>query len=152
MKTDVIGVRLPVEQVAKLQKMASSRGMKVSDLVREMVKVGIEGAEASADLTVQLLARMKQLEENLEGGQTWLADVVITQMKAVAAARYLAQIAADNTDEVISYLANQKPLDTATKEQWRKKREEEQARQGQQWVDKALEIARQESPSNGSWD
>ena len=85
MKTDVIGVRLPVEQVAKLQKMANSRGMKVSDLVREMVKVGIEGAEASSDLTVQLLASMKQLEENLEGGQTWLADVVITQMKAVAA-------------------------------------------------------------------
>ena len=141
MKTDVIGVRLPVEQVAKLQKMANSRGMKVSDLVRERVKVGIEGAEASSDLTVQLLASMKQLEENLEGGQTWLADVVITQMKAVAAARYLAQIAADNTDEVISYLANQKPLDAATKEQWRKKREEEQARQGQQWIDKALEIA-----------
>ena len=41
MKTDVIGVRLPVEQVAKLQKMANSRGMKVSDLVREMVKIGI---------------------------------------------------------------------------------------------------------------
>jgi len=83
MKTDVIGVRLPVEQVAKLQKMANSRGMKVSDLVREMVKVGIEGAEASSDLTVQLLASMKQLEENLEGGQTWLADVVITQMKVM---------------------------------------------------------------------
>lgn len=146
MKTEVIGVRLPVEQVAKLQKMASSRGMKLSDLVREMVNQGMEGAKSGEDTIMQLLARMKQLEENLEAGQTWLADVVITQMRAVAAARYLAQIAAENSDEVISYLANQMPLDPKIKEQWQKLREKEQDRQGQDWIDMALKIASQESP------
>lgn len=146
MKTEVIGVRLPVEQVAKLQKMASSRGMKLSDLVREMVNQGMEGAKSGEDTIMQLLARMKQLEENLEAGQTWLADVVITQMRAVAAARYLAQIAAENSDEVISYLANQMPLDPKIKEQWQKLRENEQDRQGQDWIDMALKIASQESP------
>lgn len=145
MKTEVIGVRLPVEQVATLQKMANSRGLKVSDLVREMVNQGVETAKTGADINGQILAKIKEAEQNILGGQTWIADVLVTEMRAVAAARYLAQIAADNSDEVINYLANQKPLDAKTKRQWQEKRALEEEKQGDKWVARAMEIASQET-------
>jgi hypothetical protein len=144
MKTEVVGLRLPIEQIEALKKVADSRAMKVSDLVKEMVTDGLAGVKKGADNSAQianLVKQMQQLETNLTGGQDWLAEVVMTEIRLTAGARYLAQMAVENTDEVVSYMTSQKGLDPKTKVQWQERRAKQEAMQGDYWVKKAAEAA-----------
>ncbi|MBS1994600.1 MAG: hypothetical protein JSS83_29005 [Cyanobacteria bacterium SZAS LIN-3] len=141
MKTQVLAVRLPQDQFDTLQKMADSRGLKISELAKEMLAAGISGSQSGSDANANLVARIDQLETTLLGAQTWLADAVITNLKATAGARYYARLGTENSDEVISYLANKQPLEPKTKAQWQKSREAEEAKQGEKWVQAALNIA-----------
>jgi len=111
MKTQVLAVRLPQDQLDLLQKMADSRGLKISELAKEMLSAGIDGHRTGNSDNANVLQRLEQLETNLLGAQTWLADAVITDIKATAAARFYARLGAENTDELISYLANNQPLE-----------------------------------------
>ena len=140
MKTQVLAVRLPQDQFEILQKMADSRGLKISELAKKMLTAGIDGHRTDAGDSAEVLQRLEQLETNLLGAQTWLADAVITDIKATAAARYYARLGAENTDEVISYLANNQPLEPKVKVQWQKSREVEEIKQGEKWVQQALNI------------
>ncbi|OYV38836.1 MAG: hypothetical protein B7Z80_08925 [Rhodospirillales bacterium 20-64-7] len=140
MKTQVLAVRLPQDQFEILQKMADSRGLKISELAKEMLSAGIDGRRTGAGDSAEVLQRLEQLETNLLGAQTWLADAVITDIKATAAARYYARLGAENTDEVISYLANNQPLEPKVKAQWQKSREVEEIKQGEKWVQQAINI------------
>lgn len=149
MKTETITVRLPVEQVEALKKMADSRALKVSDVVKEMITAGIEGRQSSADTNAGLVSTLKDLEKNLIGGQDWLSSMVLANLRATAGARYFAQLAMENTDEVISYLANQKPLDSKTKAQWRKSRGAEEDKQADQWIDEARLINEPDQETGG---
>ncbi|MBA4049816.1 MAG: hypothetical protein C0464_02275 [Cyanobacteria bacterium DS2.008] len=140
MKTEVIGLRLPVEQVEALKKVADSRAIKVSDLVKEMVTDGLAGVKRGADSSAQLdkLAKqMKELEGKLTGRHDWLAEVVITSVELTARTRYLAQMAVESADEVVTYISTQKALDPKTKLLWNEKRAKEEERQGKYWAKKA---------------
>jgi hypothetical protein len=141
MKTQVLAVRLPQDQFDTLQKMADSRGLKISELAKEMLSAGIAGSKSGSDASANVVARIEQLEATVLGAQTWLADAVITNLKVTAGARYYARLGTENSDEVISYLANQQPLDPKTKAQWQKNREVEEAKQGEKSVQDALNIA-----------
>ncbi len=143
MKTQVLAVRLPQEQFDLLQKMADSRGLKISELAKEMLTAGIDGHKTGTNDNTEVLQRLELLETNLLGAQTWLADAVITDIKATAAARFYARLSAENTDEVISYLANNQPLEPIVKAQWQKSREAEEIKQGEKWVQQAINIGQQ---------
>lgn len=144
MATEVIALRLPVEQLEALKKVADSRAIKVSELVKEMVTAALAGIKTGADNSAEianLVKQMQQLEANLTGGQDYLAEVVMTNTRLTAAARYLAQMAVENGDEVNSYMSSQKALDPKTKLQWQEKRAKQEAMQGDYWVKKAAEAA-----------
>lgn len=144
MATEVIALRLPVEQLEALKKVADSRAIKVSELVKEMVTAALAGIKSGADNSAEianLVKQMQQLEANLTGGQDYLAEVLMTNTRLTAAARYLAQMAVENGDEVNSYMSNQKALDPKTKLQWQEKRAKQEAMQGDYWVKKAAEAA-----------
>lgn len=144
MATEVIALRLPVEQLDDLKKVANSRAMKVSDLVKEMVADGLAGVKAGADNSAQiakLTTQVEQLEKNLTGGQSRLTEVVMTGIRLTAGARYMAQMAVETGDEVISYMSSQKALDPKTKVLWRERRAKQEAMQEDYWVKKAAEAA-----------
>jgi len=54
---------------------------------------------------------------------------------------YYSPVGTENSDEVVSYLANQQPLDPKIKAQWQKNREVEEAKQGEKWVQATVNIA-----------
>jgi len=144
MATEVIALRLPVEQLEVLKKVANSRAMKVSDLVKEMVATGLVGVKAGTDNSAQvakLTKQIQQLEDNLTGGQDWLTEVVLTEIRLMAATHYLAQKAVENGDEIVSYVSSQKALDPKTKILWEERRAKQEAIQGEYWVKKATEVA-----------
>ena len=144
MATEVIALRLPVEQLEALKKVADSRAIKVSELVKEMVTDGLAGIKKGADNGMEianLAKQVKQLEANLTGGQDWLVEVVMTEIRLAAGARYMAQLAVETGDEVISYISSQKELDPKTKLLWRERRAKQEAMQEDYWVKKAAEAA-----------
>ena len=64
MKTNVLSIRLPEDKAEILQKMADSRGLKVSDLVKEMVLAGIAGSQSSSGDNRLVLTKLEQVEAN----------------------------------------------------------------------------------------
>ena len=128
MKTNVLSIRLPEDKAAILQKMADSRGLKVSDLMKEMVLAGIAGSQSGPGDNRLVITRLEQVQESLMNSQSRLENVVMAGIKYTVEAKYQAEMGTQNTDEIISYLANKEPLVPKTKEQIIEKREIEQAK------------------------
>jgi hypothetical protein len=128
MKSNVLSIRLPEDQAEILQKMADSRGLKASDLMKEMVLAGIAGSQGGSGDSRLVLTKLEQVEANLIGAQSWLADVVMTAVKYAVEAKYQAEMGTQNTDEIISYLANKEPLAPKSKKQIITSRETEEAK------------------------
>lgn len=126
MKSNVVSIRLPEDKAAILQKMADSRGLKVSDLVKEMVLAGIAGIQGGAGDNRLVLTKLEQVEANLIGSQSWLADVMMTAVKYAVEAKYHAEMGTQNSDEIVSYLANKEPLAAKKKQQIISSREVEE--------------------------
>lgn len=126
MKTNVLSIRLPEDKAAILQKMADSRGLKVSDLMKEMVLAGIAGSQSGPGDNRLVITRLEQVQESLMNSQSRLENVVMAGIKYTVEAKYQAEMGTQNTDEIISYLANKEPLVPKTKEQIIEKRESEE--------------------------
>lgn len=142
MKTQVLALRLPEDQLLVLQKMADSKGLKVSDLVKQMISDSLDEAKTgSGSNNSDVMARLEKMESNILGASSWMADVLMTNLKATAGARYLALLATENCDEVISYMTNNQPLDPETREEWQKSRAEQVTQQGEILVQEALSLA-----------
>jgi hypothetical protein len=88
---------------------------KIHKLAKEMLSAGIAGSKSGADASAQLLARIDQLETNLTRTQKEMAPVLLAALGNTAGARYLGNLCALYADDIISYLATQKPLDDKTK-------------------------------------
>lgn len=56
----------------------------------------------------------------------------------------MANKAAENTDELVSYMSSNKPLDPKTKAEWQAKRDKECEQIAQQWIAMALGISQQQ--------
>ena len=128
MKTNVLSIRLPEDKAEILQKMADSRGLKVSDLMKEMVLAGIAGSQSGPGDNRLVITRLEQVQESLMNSQSRLENVVMAGIKYTVEAKYQAEMGTQNTDEIISYLANKEPLVPKTKEQIIEKREIEEAK------------------------
>ena len=128
MKSTVLSIRLPEDKAAILQKMADSRGLKVSDLMKEMVLAGIAGSQSGPGDNRLVITRLEQVQESLMNSQSRLENVVMAGIKYTVEAKYQAEMGTQNTDEIISYLANKEPLVPKTKEQIIEKREIEEAK------------------------
>ncbi|MBX9719858.1 MAG: ribbon-helix-helix protein, CopG family [Candidatus Obscuribacterales bacterium] len=143
MKSNVLSIRLPEDKAEILQKMADSRGLKASDLMKEMVLAAIAGNQRGSGDNRLLLTKLEQVEANLIGAQSWLADVVMTGVKYAVEAKYQAEMGTQNTDEIISYLANKEPLAPKSKKQIITLRETEEAK-------RSANVARDLLPSQWS--
>lgn len=143
MKSNVLSIRLPEDKAEILQKMADSRGLKASDLMKEMVLAAIAGNQSGSGDNRLLLTKLEQVEANLIGAQSWLADVVMTGVKYAVEAKYQAEMGTQNTDEIISYLANKEPLAPKSKKQIITSRETEEAK-------RSANVARDLLPSHWS--
>ena len=108
--------------------MADSRGLKVSDLMKEMVLAGIAGSQSGPGDNRLVITRLEQVQESLMNSQSRLENVVMAGIKYTVEAKYQAEMGTQNTDEIISYLANKEPLVPKTKEQIIEKREIEEAK------------------------
>jgi hypothetical protein len=128
MKSTVLSIRLPEDKAAILQKMADSRGLKVSDLMKEMVLAGIAGSQSGPGDNRLVITRLEQVQETLMNSQSRLADVVMTGIKYAVEAKYHAEMGTQNTDEIISYLANKEPLGPKRKKEIIASRELEEAK------------------------
>ncbi len=126
MKSNILSIRLPEDKAAVLQKMADSRGLRVSDLVKEMVLAGIAGSQSGSGDNRLVITKLEQVEANLIGAQSWLADVVLTGVKYAVEAKYHAEMGTQNSDEIISYLANKEPLEAKKKKEIISSREVEE--------------------------
>ena len=138
MATKSVSVRIPEEALAELEKMAALNGQKVSDLVRDIIVERLTSGTAGGNQLV--MARLEAMEANIMGSQSWLADFVITSLRAVGEAQYQCQMAADNTDEIMNYLAVQKPLDAKSKKERQQVRAKEALRHGDSLVQKATAL------------
>jgi hypothetical protein len=143
MKSNVLSIRLPEDKAEILQKMADSRGLKASDLMKEMVLAAIAGNQSGSGDNRLLLTKLEQVEANLIGAQSWLADVVMAGVKYTVEAKYQAEMGTQNTDEIISYLANKEPLAPKSKKQIITLRETEEAK-------RSANVARDLLPSQWS--
>ena len=131
MATQVLALRLQEEQLQVLQKMADSKGLKVSELVKDMIASGIAGAQSGAESN----AKLQEVEKRILGSQSWLADAAMKVITESVAARLMAEAAAGNSDELISFLVNNKQLDQQTKAQWQANRANEAINQAQAVID-----------------
>ena len=128
MKTNVLSIRLPEDKAAILQKMADSRGLKVSDLMKEMVLAGIAGSQSGPGDNRLVITRLEQVQESLMNSQSRLENVVMAGIKYAVEAKYHAEMGTQNTDEIVSYLANKEPLAPKAKKQIISSREIEEAK------------------------
>ena len=56
----------------------------------------------------------------------------------------MANKAAENTDEVVSYMASNKPLDPKVKTEWQAMRDQDCEQIAQQWIAMALGMSQQQ--------
>ncbi len=88
----------------------------MSDLVREPIEQWLEGKPAPAAKNDDALAkRIAELEAQVAGGQKRAEAILKAALGNTAGARYLANLAVAYCDDVISYLATNKPLDDRSK-------------------------------------
>jgi len=108
MKTGTVTIRLPEDKIERLKEIAKRREISVSELLREPISTWLDlGAIGGGD-NQEVLSKLQELETNVLGAQTSIADLVITTLRVVVGARYMANIAAENSDEVNSWLSSKK--------------------------------------------
>jgi hypothetical protein len=115
MKTGTVTIRIPIEKIEKMQKMAKARGCTVAELLREPISEWLDGEPAGGARKDEIVRRLEELEARLMAAQKEQEPVLIAALGNTAGARYLSNLCAIYADDIISYLATQKPLDDKTK-------------------------------------
>jgi len=138
MKTGTVTIRMPEDKIERLKGIAKKQGISVSELLREPISTWLDLGAIGGGGNEEVLKRLQELEGNIIGSQVPLADVLVTTLRTSIGARYMANKAAENTDELVSYMSSDKPLDATTKAQWQTLRDEECEQIAQQWIAMAL--------------
>jgi predicted DNA-binding protein len=115
MKTGTITIRLPIEKIEQMQKMAKVRGCTVAELLREPIERWLDGAPAPGTDNEAVLEKLAEIEEAIAKAQKEQASVLMATLTNAAGARYLGSVCANYEDDIISYLGTQQPLDDKTK-------------------------------------
>ena len=148
MKTGTVTIRLPQDKIDRLKAIAEKRKCSVTELLREPISTWLDlGAIGGGD-NQEVLEALGKLESNVLGTQQSLGDLVIATLRTAIGARYMANKAAENTDEVVSYMSANKPLDPKTKTKWQAMRDQECEQIAQQWIAMALGISQQQPDQN----
>jgi hypothetical protein len=145
MKTGTVTIRLPVERVEKIKKMAEAKGCAVTELLKEPIENWLDGvSEPSAD-SVAIMQKLEQLEQTIAETRKEQGAVLIASLASSAGARYLSNLCALYADDVISYLSTQKPLDEKTKAL----REEQRAADEDVYANICIEAAKERANQSG---
>ncbi|MBZ0187962.1 MAG: ribbon-helix-helix domain-containing protein [Candidatus Obscuribacterales bacterium] len=147
MKTGTVTIRLPMDKIERLQKMAKQRECSVTELLREPISIWLDLGAIGGGNNQEVLEALSKLESNVLGAQQSIAELVITTLRTAIGARYMADKAATNTDEVVSYMSANKPLDPKVKVEWQAMRDQECEQIAQQWIAMALGMQQQEPES-----
>ena len=144
MKTGTVTIRLPEDKIERLKAIAEKRKCSVTELLREPISTWLDlGAIGGSD-NQEVLEALGKLESNVLGTQQSIADLLIATLRTAIGARYMANKAAENTDEVVSYMASNKPLDPKVKTEWQAMRDQECEQIAQQWIARALGMPQQQ--------
>ncbi|MBZ0295808.1 MAG: hypothetical protein K8L99_24835 [Anaerolineae bacterium] len=149
MKTGTVTIRLPMDKIERLQEISKQRECSVTELLREPISTWLDlGAIGGGD-NQEVLEALGKLESNVLGAQQSIAELVITTLRTAIGARYMANKAAENTDEVVSFMSSNKPLDPKVKAEWQALRDQECEQMAQQWIAMALGIYDRPEPESG---
>lgn len=140
MKTGTVSIRLPQDKIDRLQELAAKQNCSVSELLRKPIITWLDLGAIGAAGNEDVLKRLQELETNVLGAQTSIADLVIATLRTAVGARYMANKAVENTDEVVSYMSANKPLNPKTKAEWQAMRDQECEEIAQQWIAMALRM------------
>ena len=116
----------------------------MTELLREPISTWLELGTIGGGDNQEVLEALGKLESNVLGTQQSIADLVIAILRTAIGARYMANKAAENTDEVVSYMASNKPLDQKVKTEWQAMRDQESEQIAQQWIAMALGMSQQQ--------
>lgn len=145
MKTGTVTIRLPVERVEKIRKMAEAKGCAVSELLKEPIENWLDGVAKPDSESAALMQKLEQLEQTVAETRKEQGAVLIAALASSAGARYLSNLCALYADEVISYLSTQKPLDEKTKAL----REEQRAADEDVYANMCIEAAKERANQSG---
>lgn len=146
MKTGTVTIRLPQDKIDRLKAIAEKRKCSVTELLREPISTWLDLGAIGGGNNQEVLEALGKLEGNILGTQQSLGDLVIATLRTAIGARYMANKAAENTDEVVSYMSANKPLDPKTKTEWQATRDQECEQIAQQWIAMALGMSQQQPP------
>lgn len=105
MASGTVAVRLPDEVLEELQKRATTENKKVSDVVRELIIIGLQRRDdSSADTNARVI-------EYLEG----FGGVLMAILFETVSARYFAEMATNYGTDMESLLREGKPMDKEAK-------------------------------------
>ena len=144
MKTGTITIRLPEEKIERLKAIAEKKNCSVTELLREPISIWLDLGAIGGGSNQEVLEALGKLESSVMGTQQSIAELVITTLRTAIGARYMANKAAENTDELVSYMSSNKPLDPKTKAKWQAMRDQECEQIAQQWIAMALGISEQQ--------
>lgn len=146
MKTGTVTIRLPEDKIERLKAIAEKQNCSVTELLREPISIWLDLGAIGGGNNQEVLEALGKLESNVLGAQQSIAELVITTLRTAIGARYMANKAADNTDEVVSYMSSNKPLDPKIKAEWQAMRDQECEQIAQQWIAMALGMSQQANP------
>jgi len=111
--------------------------------LREPISIWLDLGAIGGGNNQDVLEALGKLESSVMGTQQSIAELVITTLRTAIGARYMANKSAENTDELVSYMSSNKPLDPKTKAEWQAMRDQECEQIAQQWIAMALGISQQ---------
>jgi hypothetical protein len=139
MKTSTVTIRLPIEKIEQMQKMAKVRGCTVAELLREPIERWLGGAPEPGTGNEAVLQKLAEIEEAIARSQKEQASLLMATLANAASARYLGSLCANYEDDIISYLGTQKPLDDKTKALRDAKRQADEEAYSSACIKRALE-------------
>lgn len=104
MKTGTVTVRLPIEAIDRLQKLAKAQGCSLSDLLKKKIMSNLETNKEDTESNSDMLKRLQEMEANLIGAQQAMAEILVPILTNAVGARYHASLATTYADDMITVM------------------------------------------------
>lgn len=138
MKTGTVTIRLPIDKIERLKGLAEKRGCSLSELLREPISTWLDLEAIGGGASEEVIAELRKLMESTTAAHIALTELATATLRMAAGARVMANKAAENTDEVVSYMSSNEPLSQKTKRKWQEQRDAESNRIADHWITMAL--------------
>ena len=148
MKTGTITIRLPEDKIQRLKELAKKQNISVTELLREPITTWLDLGAIGQSSNEEVLERIEKLDTNIQGALMAHADLGVNILKAALGARIYACKAAENGDEVVSFMAREKALTAQERKKYKTQREKEIEKVSEQLLALILGVPQQQ-PDQG---